>query len=130
MGKKKVYENIFAKMIEHHNKSFVPFFKQLKRLAPSPFKISWQRILRVRDSFESNEWDYPSLRESWSERTITEYIVLNQFFFELLDEKESESAMNLMNSGDENNMYIGASMIYQFIEDKKKEILDQHGQNK
>ena len=126
---KKEYTNIFARMINQHNTVFVPFFKSIK-ITSGPFKLKVQRILNVRDKFEEGRglWDGSGNRSEITQvrNSITEYLILNQFLFSLLDKDKANSAMELIKTNDKDNMHIGAAMIYQFIEDKKIDILIDH----
>ncbi len=110
---KKEYNNIFAKMCEHHNNDVVPILKSLKL---STVKIRPRRILNLRDTLEVSE------DVSLSIDIFTEYLILNTFVFNIIDKSELQMSYDLINSKIKENVYIGINCIYQLIEAKKEEI--------
>lgn len=109
---KKQYENVFAKMIEYHNNKISPLLKKMR----GRVKISARRILSMRDTFENSK-DILISRD-----TINNYIITNSFLLELIDEKEINNCIELVNSSNRENIFIGANCIYSLIEETKEKI--------
>lgn len=112
---KKEYENISAKMIEYHN-SIVPFVRSIQSYGP--VKISRSRTLQLRDQLEEGNHRYLKYDHNF----IIEYLVLNKFILDLLDKEEYNTCLSLLNSNNQDNMILGASIIYNLVEAKKEEI--------
>jgi len=113
MSEKKEYNNIFAKICEHHNNDIVPILKEFKL---STVKIKPRRILNLRDTLEVEE------NVSLSIDLFTEYLILNNFIIQFLDKTEYSNSKDLIKSKDKANVFIGINCIYHLIEEKKKEI--------
>lgn len=112
---KKKYENVFAKMAEQHNKHTVPI---LRKLNLRTVKIRNTRILKLRDVLEHSEDVLLSVN------LLTEYIAINSFILELLDQSEINTCYNLIKTKSKENVLIAASCIYELVETKKKELLE------
>jgi len=118
--KKKEYENIFAKIIEHHNTDIRLF---LKNINSGTIKIKNQRCLLLRDRLENRTGEAnPKYYCYGFEEYVTEYLVCNYFVFTLLDKSIQEEIYTLLKEYDDSNVIIGTNMLYSAIEDKKKEI--------
>lgn len=113
MAKKKEYNNVFAKMMEYHNNEVVPFIKTIYKYGP--IKVSKRRVLQLRDSIENTD-------KSWiSVEYLNEYLVLNKFILDQLDESVKSDALSMLKK-DKDNIIIRANVLYNLIESKKKEI--------
>ena len=112
---KKKYENVFAKMAEQHNKHTVPI---LRKLNLRTVKIRNTRILKLRDVLEHSEDVLLSVD------LLTEYIAINSFILELLDQSEINTCYDLIKTKSKENVLIAASCIYELVETKKKELLE------
>lgn len=123
MAKKKEkieYENIFAKIIEHHNTDIRLF---LKNINSGTIKIKNQRCLLLRDRLENRtSEDNPNYYYYGFEEYVAEYLVCNYFVFTLLDKSIQEEIYTLLKEYDDSNVIIGTNMLYSAIENKKKEI--------
>lgn len=116
MSKKKEYENVFSKMIEVHNNEVVPFIKQFQRYGA--LKISRQRCLLKRDKIEESDGKYIDTEH------FTEYLLLNKFIFDLLDKETKTLCTDLFKSNNKDNIIISASIVYNLIESKKTELIE------
>ena len=115
--KKKEYTNISAIMIEYHNNVTVPFLKKIKS---GSIKVKWMRNLKKRDEIEADE----SISRHWSYNTMNEYLLMNQFIFDLLTTEQQEAFLNLKSSEDMENKTLAGFTIYTIIEEKKKELIE------
>ena len=113
--KKKVYENIFAKMAQYHNEEIVPIVRNLNF---STVKIRNRRILTLRDTLEMSEDVKLSID------LLTEYITTNIFIISLLDKDQVDTCNSLIKTKVKENVIISANMIYTLVEGKKQEIKD------
>lgn len=112
---KKEYQNIFSKMIVHHNEEVVPFMKIINSKA---FKISNNRILKKLELMEEKGGKYVR-----TNNFLWEYLLMNKFILEMLSVNERDNCLELLNKGAENQI-IGAYALYSLIENKKIEILN------
>ena len=123
--KKKEFENIFAKILEDHNTGEVPAYNSIKwtnSVGRSGIRISPHKKVISRDKIEEE-----GNVDVWSAKIIIrDYVITNSFIYSLASKATKDQAATLIRSNDASNVHIGAAMIYQFIEDKKKEILEQH----
>jgi hypothetical protein len=115
MRKKKEYQNISAKMIQYHNEEVVPLVRKLKSYGP--LKISRVRTLLLRDKLEDDEKNIKYVHDF-----SIEYILLNKFIIDLIPKEEINNCFDLLQSPDESNKIIASHLIYNLVEEKKKEI--------
>lgn len=111
----KKYNNVFAKMAEQHNKQVVPVLRKLNLFS---VKVRNRRILSKRDELENTE------QVSLDYDLLTEYIAINSFILELLDEEQINNCYDLIKTKSKENVLIAASCIYELVETKKKELLE------
>lgn len=115
MSKKKEYDNIFAKLCEEHNK-IVPL---LRKLNLRTVKVRNTRILRLRDILEKSE------DVGVSVDLLTEYLILNNIVLQLLPVEQTEQCYDLIKSGSKENVIMATAMLYNLVETKKKELLNE-----
>ena len=113
--KKKQYENIFAKIAEHHNNETVPI---LRKLDLKTVRIRNTRLLKLRDTLEVSEDVLLSVD------LLTEYIATNSFILNLLDKNQLDVCYSLIKSKAKENVVIAANLMYMLVEEKKIEILN------
>ncbi len=114
MAKKK-YENIFAKMAEHHNNDIVPI---LRNLNLKTVKVRNQRILKLRDQLEIEEDVLLSID------LFTEYITTNSFVVKFIEKDALVNSYELIKTKSKDNVFIGINCLYTLIEDKKSELIE------
>lgn len=114
---KKEYNNVFSVMMEYHNNIVVPFIKTFNN-AWGGFRIKSRRCISRRDQLEK---DNPYINYQDLEH-MYEYILMNNFIVQFLNQEEYNKCLSLTRSGDQSNIIIGANLLYKMIEDKKLEI--------
>lgn len=117
MGRpKKEYNNVFSVMMEYHNNTVVPFIKTFNTWGG--FRIKSRRCISRRDQLEND-----NSKVHWQDlEHMYEYILMNNFIVQFLDQEEYDKCLTLTRSGDQANIIIGANLLYKMIEDKKLEI--------
>ncbi len=113
--KNKEYENVFAKMCEHHNNEVVPILRELKL---STIKIRPRRIISLRDTLETSSCITLSID------LFTGYLVSNTYLLNFIDKSELNECYSLIKTKQQSNVLIGISAIYGLIEAKKLEIME------
>lgn len=113
---KKEYNNVFSVMMEYHNNTVVPFIKTFNIWGQ--FKIKSRRCISRRDELENDNRNIHYLDLEY----MYEYILMNNFIVQFLNQEEYNRCLSLTRSGDQSNIIIGANLLYKMIEDKKLEI--------
>lgn len=119
---KKEYNNIFAKLIEYHNAEIVPWIKKIDDRTYGTIKVSRRRILLMRNKLENDSVVHIN------KDSLIEYIIFNKPILDFLDRTELDNCMSLINTTNFSsaNYLMGASFLYNLIEEKKKELKKLH----
>lgn len=113
MKELKQYGNVFANMLEHHNKIIVPL---LKSLGLGSIKVNNRRIITLQKTLETQEKLVLSIN------VFAEYLITNYIILSLVDQSQLESSYELIRTRDKENMFIGINAIYHLVEEKRKEL--------
>jgi len=108
---KQDYENIFAKMLVHHNKTIVPL---LRNLNLSTVKVRNTKIIKLQHILEHEE------KVTMAVDVFAEYLVVHHLLLPYLDQEQLEVSYNLIQTAQKENVLIGINCIYNLIEEKKK----------
>lgn len=115
MKELKQYDNVFANMLEQHNKIIVPI---LRNLDLRTIKVRNTRRNQLQDQFIVSENLVLSID------TFAEYLVTHHLLLPLIDPEQLNNAYSFIKTRNKENVFIGINCVYGLIEQKKKELYE------
>lgn len=113
MKKLKQYDNVFANMLEQHNKIIVPI---LRNLELSTVKVRNTRKNKIQDQFTVSE------NLVLSVDTFAEYLVTHHVLLPLINQEQLNNSYEFIKTRNKENIFIGINCVYSLVEEKKKEL--------
>ena len=113
--------NLFSKLILHHNLDVVPI---LKEIGTGSFKIKGHKAHKIIRDLEGDH-DVNRLNRTHEVYDyFKEYLVINSFVVKFLEPVQYKNCLELYRSYVPENRVIAICSLYTLIEEKKKELIE------